>query len=95
MARIKFDLPPRFHFSTELSIRIGDINYGGHLGNDAVLTLAHEARIRFLKQYGYSELDIEGTAIIMADAAVVYKSEGFLGDILRIEVTVGEFQNVG
>ncbi len=95
MPRIKFDLPKRFHFSTELPIRISDINYGGHLGNDAVLSLVHEARIRFLKQHGYSELDIEGSAIIMADAAVVYKSEGFHGDTLTIHVAVGEFQNTG
>jgi acyl-CoA thioesterase FadM len=95
MARIKIDLPQHFHFSTEMPIRISDINYGGHLGNDAVLTLAHEARIRFLRQYGYSELNIEGVGIIMADAAVVYKAEGFHGELLTVEVAVGEFGNVG
>lgn len=92
---MKIDLPQRFHFSTEMPIRISDINYGGHLGNDSVLTLIHEARIRFLKEYGYSELDIEGVGIIMADAAVVYKAEGFHGETLTIEVAVGEFQNAG
>jgi hypothetical protein len=45
-----------------------DINYGGHLGNDAVLSLVHEARVRFLKQQGYTENNIEGAGIIMADA---------------------------
>ncbi len=95
MARIKIDLPQQFHFTTEMPIRIGDINYGGHLGNDAVLTLVHEARIRFLKQLGYSELNIEGSGIIMSDAAVVYRTEGFHGDILRIDVGVGEFGNAG
>ncbi len=95
MPRIKLDLPKHFHFSTEMPIRISDINYGGHLGNDAVLSLIHEARIRFLKKHGYSELDIEGTGIIMADAVVVYKSEGFHGDTLTVDVAVGEFQNAG
>ncbi len=95
MSRIKLELPPQFQFSTELSVRISDINYGGHLGNDAVLSLAHEARMRFLKHLGYSELDIEGSGIIMADAAVVYKSEGFYGEVLTVDVAVGEFQNTG
>ncbi len=95
MARIKIDLPSHFDFSTEMPIRISDINYGGHLGNDAVLALVHEARVRFLKHLGYSELDIEGVGIIMSDAAVVYKAEGFHGDILSIEIAVGEFGNAG
>jgi acyl-CoA thioester hydrolase len=95
MPRIKIELPKHFHFSTELSIRISDINYGGHLGNDAVLSLVHEARVRFLKQHGYTELSIEGVSIIMADAVVVYKSEGFHGDTVIIDVAVGEFQNAG
>lgn len=95
MARIKLKLPEQFHFTTELPIRIGDINYGGHLGNDAVLSLVHEARVRFLKHHGYSELDIEGAGIIMSDAAVVYTSEGFYGDTLVVDVAVGDFQNAG
>lgn len=95
MARIKIELPQRFHFSTEMPIRIGDINYGGHLGNDAVLSLVHEARVRFLKHFGYSELDIEGSGIMMSDAAIVYKAEGFHGDVLVVDVAVGEFQNAG
>lgn len=93
MARVKLELPDHFDFSTELTVRIGEVNYGGHLGNDAVLSLMHEARIQFLNHYGYSELDIEGTGIIMADSIVVYKAEGFHGDQLVVEVAVGDFQN--
>ena len=50
MARVKLQLPANFLFSTEIPIRISDINYGGHLGNDAVLSIVHEARIQFLQQ---------------------------------------------
>ncbi|HTP13298.1 MAG TPA: thioesterase family protein [Bacteroidota bacterium] len=95
MARTKLDLPPDFHFATELVIRVGDINYGGHLGNDAVLSLVHEARIRFLKQHQYTENNVAGVGIIMADAVVVYRSEGFHGDILTVEVEVRNIQNAG
>ena len=93
MARVKIELPEQFEFSTELTVRIGDINYGGHLGNDAVLSLIHEARLQFLKHHGYTELNIEGSSIIMADAVIVYKAEGFHSDRLTVEVTVGDFQN--
>ena len=93
MARVRLDLPDQFPFATEIPLRIGDINYGGHLGNDAVLSIVHEARVRFLREHGYRELDIEGMAIMMTDAVVVYRSEGFYGDVLRIEVAVADLQS--
>jgi acyl-CoA thioester hydrolase len=92
MARVKLQFPNSFLFRTEIPIRISDINYGGHLGNDAVLSLVHEARIQFLRSLGYSELDIEGTGIMMTDAVVVYTTEGFYGEILMIDVGTAEFQ---
>lgn len=95
MPRIKIELPEKFIFKTELSIRITDINYGGHLGNDSVLSLVHEARVRFLKHLGYSESDVEGTGIIMIDAAIQYKSESFYGDELIIEIAVTDFSQIG
>lgn len=95
MARIKLDLPSSFDFSTEIPLRIGDINYGNHLGNDTVLSLLHEARVRFLKHHGWTELNIDGAGIIMADASVVYKSEAFYGDLVTIDVAVGEIERVG
>jgi len=48
MARSRIDLPDSFPFGIDIPVRITDINYGGHLGNDAVLGLVHEARIAFL-----------------------------------------------
>jgi acyl-CoA thioester hydrolase len=93
MARMKLDIPSRIQFTTELNVRISDVNYGGHLGNDAVLSLIHEARVQFLNHFGYSEKDIEETGIIMADSVVIYKSEAFHGDILQVDISVGDFQN--
>lgn len=95
MPRIKIELPDKFIFSTEIPLRVSDINYGGHLGNDSVLSIFQEARIRFLKQFGYSEIDIEGSSIIMTDAAVQYKSQGYYGDILIVQLTVDDIQKVG
>ncbi|MFO1422519.1 MAG: thioesterase family protein [Candidatus Competibacteraceae bacterium] len=95
MARIKLDLPDHFPFATELRIRITDVNYGGHMGNDSLLGLLHEARVRFLEQCGFSELNICGLGLIMADSVIVYKSEAFPGERLEIAVTVTDFNKYG
>ena len=95
MARIKLDMPENYIFSTELTVRISDINYGGHLSNDAMLSIIHEARVRFLSHYHYSELDVEGLGIIMTDSAIVYKAEGFHGDLLQIDVALADFNKYG
>jgi len=95
MARVKLDLPDKFEFSTEIHVRIGDINYGGHLGNDAVLSLIHEARVRFLQNYGFTEANIDGVGLIMTDAVIVYKTEGLYGDTLMIDVAVEDFTRTG
>ncbi len=95
MARIKLQLPDEFVFSMEIPVRVTDLNYGNHLGNDAVLALAHEARVQFLSEMGYSESDIEGAGIIMSDAVIVYKSQAFLGDLLQIDIAVDDFSRRG
>ena len=91
MARIKLELPTHFEFSTELEIRISEINYGNHLSNDAYLSLMHEARLRFFASFGFSEFNLAGVSVIMGDAAIVYKKECHYGDVLMIEVTAAEF----
>jgi acyl-CoA thioester hydrolase len=95
MPRIKIDLPADFNFSTIIPVRITDINYGGHVGNDAILSLLHEARLQFLRHLGYSELEFSGVGLIMADVAIEFKSELFYGDTLIASVTPGELGKVG
>ncbi|MFW5738870.1 MAG: acyl-CoA thioesterase [Myxococcota bacterium] len=95
MARVQLQMPERYLFSTEMAVRVSDVNYGGHLGNDAILSMIHEARARFLEHYGYTELDIEGVGLIMTDAAIIYRAEGFYGDRVRVDVTVDDFNEHG
>jgi acyl-CoA thioester hydrolase len=95
MPRIKIDLPESFSFSTDFTVRITDLNYGSHVGNDKVLTFLHEARVRFLLSQGYSELDLEGVSLIMADAALIYKNEILYADELLISIQPVEFSRVG
>lgn len=96
MARVRLNLPDTYEFSTEISVRISDINYGGHLGNDAVLSLIHEARLRFFKAQGFpDEKQVAGTGIILSDAVIVYKSQGFHGDILLVELARSDYNRHG
>jgi acyl-CoA thioester hydrolase len=95
MARIKINPPKKFDFSTEISLRISDINYGGHLGHDSILSLAHEARVRFFKSHGFTELNVFGPAMILSDVAIYYKSEGFYGDTIIAEIAVCDYLKYG
>ena len=95
MARIKINLPENFTFATNIPIRVSDINYGGHLGNDALLSILHEARLHYLQQLGYTELRFGANALIMADAAIEYKGEGFMGDVLTIQIAPADFTKYG
>src|ERR1051326_1581287 len=95
MARIKIDLPASFTFTTSIPVRITDINYGGHAGNDAFLSLIHEARMQFLNKHGYTELSFAGIGLIMKDAGIEFKSELFYGDTVLISVTATEFGKAG
>lgn len=90
MARIKLQMPENYLFTTTLPVRITDINYGNHLANDSLLSIVHEARVQFLNHYGYSELDIEGVGIMVADSVIIYKSQSYYGDSLTIEVGVAD-----
>ncbi|HEY8387920.1 MAG TPA: thioesterase family protein [Parasegetibacter sp.] len=91
MARIKIDLPGNFKFSTVIPVRITDLNYGGHVGNDTILSIIHEARIQYLKQWGYSELNLAGASLIMADVAIEFKKEVFYGHEIIASVTARDF----
>ena len=94
MARVKIDLPKEFIFSTNIPVRITDLNYGGHVGNDAVLSIIHEARMQFLKHFGYTEMEFAGVGMIMSDVAIEFKNELFYGDTVIASVAAGEFTNV-
>ena len=95
MERIKLQLATQFPFSTTLKIRITDINYGGHVGNDTFLTLIHEARQQFLYHYGYNELSFEGVGLIMVDAAIEYKKELNYGETIKVSVAALNFNKIG
>ena len=95
MERIKINLPEIFSFSTNIPVRITDLNYGGHVGNDAFLSLIHEARMQFLHQFGYSEMNVAGVGLIMSDVGIEYKRELAYGDVVKISVAATGFDRLG
>jgi YbgC/YbaW family acyl-CoA thioester hydrolase len=88
MARMKIDMPRQWVYHTEIEVRVTDLNYGDHLANQNFLAYAQEARVRFFATYGLKELDFGGVELMQADAAITYKCEGHLGDMVHIDVAI-------
>jgi acyl-CoA thioester hydrolase len=94
MARIKLDIPEKMIGSFKVPVRITDVNYGNHVGNDAFVSIIHEARMQWLRQYDYTELNIETVGLIMSDLVVEFKHEAFYGDQVNVKLFVGELSRV-
>jgi acyl-CoA thioesterase FadM len=90
MERIKIDFPETVHFTTEIAVRISDINYGNHAGNDAIVSMIHESRVQFLQKAGFTELDIDGLGLLMTDLAVQYKKQILYPGHLHFALSVKE-----
>ena len=90
MTRIQIEFPDRVIFTHEEAIRIGDINYGNHLGHDALVSILHEARARLFRAFGMEEANVEGLGVILTDLAVSYRAQAFYGQALSIEIGAGE-----
>ncbi len=94
MARVKIQFPNQNPlFTAEIKVRVSDLNYANHVGNDAVLSMIHEARMMTLNNMGCTELDAGGHGMIMADVMIAYKTETFYGDVLQIAVYSDEISN--
>ena len=94
MSRVKLHVPENKIALLTIPVRINDINYGNHVGNDAFVSIIHEARMQWLHQYGFTELNIEGTGLILADLIVEFKNESFYGDSIDVTIAVGEISKV-
>jgi acyl-CoA thioesterase FadM len=97
MPRTRLVQQETYEFRSSVSVQPRDVNYGGHLGNDALIALVGTARALVFHAVGLSELDLgDGrTGIVMTDLAVNYKAEGYLFDELLIETHVGEITRTG
>lgn len=95
MPRIQLEPAARYAFSTAIQIYISHVNQGGHLDNAQLLTLVSEARVRFFKSLGYRESDVAGAPIVVGDIVAQYKSEGFHGETMVVQMTPTAFNRYG
>lgn len=80
-------------FSCFYTITIGDINYGGHMGNERALVIFQDARLRLFRTFDVTEGNVgEGVGIIMVDSSVRYLGEVFLHDELQIHLSLQEMR---
>lgn len=92
MPRVKLIEQPTYEFSFHTTLMPRDINYGGHLGHDAIVTLFGSARASMYHSMGFGEGDLgdgqNGT--IMSDLVVNYRAEGYVFDEIRVDSHIGE-----
>lgn len=94
MPRLKIDLPEKIIGVFTIPVRITDINYGNHVGNNSFVEIIHEARMQFLKQNGFTELDVAGSSLIMNELLLEFINESFYEDLLQVKIFVGEISRV-
>jgi len=77
-----------YYFKYELQVRVGDLNYGGHLGAAEMVSIIHDSRVHYFKSVGLTEVNLgDGkTAMIIKDLVVNFRGEAFLDDVLIISV---------
>lgn len=95
MARLTLEFPEeQYCYSTQLTVRVTDINGANHLGNDSMISMISEARARFLYEFGVREKE-SGMGIIVTDLATTYRAEGHARDQLLFDVGVMDFNKYG
>ena len=85
----------QFYFTTQLTVRITDINSGKHLANDSMISMISEARARFLYQFGIEEVSVNDVGIIVTDLATTYRREAFARETLVFEVGLMDLNKYG
>lgn len=95
VTKIIHNLPEKSYYSTHIPVKVTDLNYGNHVGNEVYLNYAQEARTQFLHHHGYSELNVAGAGLIMVNASIEYRREIHYPDMIQIDVRIGELKKRG
>ncbi len=97
MPRTKLTELPVYKFRYAITLQPRDINYGGHLGVDSLVSIVGTARAYIFKSVGLSELNLgdNRTGMIMTDFVINLKAEGFMFDSLEVYSHVGELTKNG
>ena len=85
-----------YKFSFPIRIRISDINYGNHVSYAFYLLFFQDARIAYLSNLGFTELNIgDNKGIIVSEADCKYKRELLLGDEIDVKCKVSSMRSKG
>jgi acyl-CoA thioester hydrolase len=76
-----------------LTPRFNDMDIYNHVNNAVYLTYFEEARIAFVTHIGLRSLFSPERSTIVAHAEVDYKTPSRMGDVLDINVSVGDVRN--
>jgi acyl-CoA thioester hydrolase len=90
MPKAKIDPDFVVLFECHLDVRVADLNYGNHLGNDRILSYFHEGRVLWLNQHSLSEQDVGGCGLIMTGTRIEYLKQAHLHQRLRLTLGVRE-----
>jgi acyl-CoA thioesterase FadM len=92
MTRIDIKVPEKVLYETHFTIQPEDINSANHMGNERILFFSNTVRTDFYNHLGLEEgVLAEGHGTIIANHAIKYVSEGFLGDEITCQVGIAEF----
>jgi acyl-CoA thioester hydrolase len=94
MSKIKIDSAEIFSHSFKIPVRITDLNYGDHVGNDSLVSIIHESRVQFLQHYNYTELNIGGIGLIMANLTIEFKKEIFYPALIEVNIGAANVSKV-
>ncbi len=83
-----------YPFSTIIPVRITDINYGKHLGHVATVGIFHHARILFLNENGFDEMNVDGLGMILVSSSYSFKNEASFNEKLLIHIGVGDYSRL-
>lgn len=77
-------------FACNLQVRVADLNYGNHLGNDRILSYFHEVRVLWLSHHNLSEHDVGGCGLIMTGTNIEYLKQARLHQFLTLTLGARE-----
>lgn len=90
MSRVELKFPEPIVFSEKIVLRNTDMSRAGHLGFDSLVSIVHRVLNRFFDQHGLPIGKGGGVSYIVKDLAVVYMGEAHAGDVVSVNVGLGE-----
>lgn len=78
-------------FSAKLRVPIGYLNYGNHVDATGVTLIIQDARMRFLKSLGMTEINIEkDIGYVLTDVIINQKAEILYDDELMVDMIISK-----